>query len=168
MWLLIFVWHKYYITILVICKYDFFFFVTIRDVIIKNMWESRFENLRTLFHLRFAELSLDLGLCPTKTKRTLLASVLRLRPGIRLWRRYARLPLTSKLDALCAAYVNRIPCASRGGRSAQSATYATKNKKPTTRVGFCFWRCRPDLNRRITVLQTGALPLGYCTKSYTL
>ena len=45
----------------------------------------------------------DLGLCPTKTKRTLLVSVL------------------------------------------------------------LFWRYRPDLNRRITVLQTGALPLGYCT-----
>ena len=25
-------------------------------------------------------------------------------------------------------------------------------------------RCEPDLNRRITVLQTGALPLGYRTK----
>ena len=24
-------------------------------------------------------------------------------------------------------------------------------------------RCEPDLNRRITVLQTGALPLGYRT-----
>ena len=34
----------------------------------------------------------------------------------------------------------------------------------TTRVSSIFWRCRPDLNRRITVLQTGALPLGYCTK----
>ena len=88
MWLLNFVWHKYYITILVICKYDFFFFVTIRDVIMKKMWESRFESIRTLLHLRFTELSLDLGLCPTKTKRTLLAGVLRLRPGIRLWRRY--------------------------------------------------------------------------------
>ena len=31
-------------------------------------------------------------------------------------------------------------------------------------MSFVFWRCRPDLNRRITVLQTGALPLGYCTK----
>ena len=26
-----------------------------------------------------------------------------------------------------------------------------------------FWRCRSDLNRWITVLQTGALPLGYVT-----
>ena len=26
-------------------------------------------------------------------------------------------------------------------------------------------RCEPDLNRRITVLQTGALPLGYRTKA---
>ena len=28
-------------------------------------------------------------------------------------------------------------------------------------------RCEPDLNRRITVLQTGALPLGYRTKYKT-
>ena len=30
-------------------------------------------------------------------------------------------------------------------------------------VCFLFWRYRPDLNWRITVLQTGALPLGYGT-----
>ena len=33
-------------------------------------------------------------------------------------------------------------------------------------VCFSFWRYRPDLNWRITVLQTGALPLGYGTKKY--
>ena len=30
-----------------------------------------------------------------------------------------------------------------------------------------FWRWRPDLNRRITVLQTGALPLGYVTRFWS-
>ena len=30
-------------------------------------------------------------------------------------------------------------------------------------MSFLFWRYRPDLNWRITVLQTGALPLGYGT-----
>ena len=38
-----------------------------------------------------------------------------------------------------------------------------KNGIPIWDAAF-LWRCRPDLNRRITVLQTGALPLGYCTK----
>ena len=33
----------------------------------------------------------------------------------------------------------------------------------TFRCAFSFWRYRPDLNWRITVLQTGALPLGYST-----
>ena len=30
-------------------------------------------------------------------------------------------------------------------------------------MGFSFWRCRPDLNWCIAVLQTAALPLGYGT-----
>jgi hypothetical protein len=30
-----------------------------------------------------------------------------------------------------------------------------------TRNPFVYWRRHPDLNRRITVLQTAALPLGY-------
>ena len=32
-------------------------------------------------------------------------------------------------------------------------------------MSFFIWRYRPDLNWRITVLQTGALPLGYGTNS---
>ena len=45
----------------------------------------------------------------------------------------------------------------------------TKNKALLLKC-FVFWRYRPDLNWRITVLQTGALPLGYGTilKSGTL
>ena len=39
-----------------------------------------------------------------------------------------------------------------------------KWKNPESRAFRIFWRWRPDLNRRITVLQTGALPLGYVTK----
>ncbi len=38
-------------------------------------------------------------------------------------------------------------------------SHATKNPDLS---GF-FERCEPDLNRRMTVLQTGALPLGYRT-----
>ena len=38
-----------------------------------------------------------------------------------------------------------------------------KKKWDSKRNPIFLWRCRPDLNRRITVLQTGALPLGYCT-----
>ncbi len=80
--------------------------------------------------------------------------------------RYARLPLTSKLDALCAAYVNRLPLHLRFAKLSSNLRLCSskEKKKDTTRVSFIFWRCRPDLNRRITVLQTGALPLGYCTK----
>ena len=41
---------------------------------------------------------------------------------------------------------------------------AGADKKRNTPNGvFLFWRYRPDLNWRITVLQTGALPLGYGT-----
>ena len=36
--------------------------------------------------------------------------------------------LSSELADLRVGYVNRIPCASHGGRSTQSATYATKTK----------------------------------------
>ena len=38
-------------------------------------------------------------------------------------------------------------------------------KNPTTKtvVGFSCWRCRPDLNWCVAVLQTAALPLGYGT-----
>ena len=35
-------------------------------------------------------------------------------------------------------------------------------KAPLTKC-FLFWRCHPDLNRGIEVLQTFALPLGYGT-----
>ncbi len=38
-----------------------------------------------------------------------------------------------------------------------------KKKKHCIKQCFSFWRYRPDLNWRITVLQTGALPLGYGT-----
>ena len=41
------------------------------------------------------------------------------------------LRLVSKLPDLRVGYVHRHPCATRGGRSAQSATYATKTKKDT-------------------------------------
>ena len=39
----------------------------------------------------------------------------------------------------------------------------SKRKRTSFRMSFFFWRYRPDLNWRITVLQTGALPLGYGT-----
>ena len=39
----------------------------------------------------------------------------------------------------------------------------SKKKTHIIRCAFSFWRYRPDLNWRITVLQTGALPLGYGT-----
>ena len=39
----------------------------------------------------------------------------------------------------------------------------SKRKRTSTRMSFFFWRYWPDLNWRITVLQTGALPLGYST-----
>ena len=38
-----------------------------------------------------------------------------------------------------------------------------QKEKAHRMVCFSFWRYRPDLNWRITVLQTGALPLGYGT-----
>ena len=39
----------------------------------------------------------------------------------------------------------------------------SKKKTHTDWCAFSFWRYWPDLNWRITVLQTGALPLGYST-----
>ena len=39
----------------------------------------------------------------------------------------------------------------------------SKRKRTSARMSFFFWRYWPDLNWRITVLQTGALPLGYST-----
>ena len=39
----------------------------------------------------------------------------------------------------------------------------SKRKRTSFRMSFFFWRYWPDLNWRITVLQTGALPLGYGT-----
>ena len=53
------------------------------------------------------------------------------------------------------------------GRLAQrsSARYCTQKATPCNMQGVAFiWRCRPDLNWCITVLQTVALPLGYGTK----
>ena len=44
-----------------------------------------------------------------------------------------------------------------------SGTDFSKKKTHTIWCAFSFWRYRPDLNWRITVLQTGALPLGYGT-----
>ena len=38
-----------------------------------------------------------------------------------------------------------------------------QNKNDLQKQVVLFWRYRPDLNWRITVLQTGALPLGYGT-----
>ena len=77
------------------------------------------------------------------------------------------LRLTSELVDLRAGYVHRhsvTPWAY--GTEFKPKAYSSKGKKkwdPEWNPIF-LWRCRPDLNRRITVLQTGALPLGYCTK----
>ena len=38
-----------------------------------------------------------------------------------------------------------------------------KKENAHHKVCVSIWRCWPDLNWRITVLQTGALPLGYST-----
>ncbi len=42
----------------------------------------------------------------------------------------------------------------------------TKGRNTASTVLLPFQRCEPDLNRRMTVLQTGALPLGYRTIFY--
>ncbi len=42
-------------------------------------------------------------------------------------------------------------------------SYSPKEKGHPLGCPFFFWRYWPDLNWRITVLQTGALPLGYST-----
>ena len=42
-------------------------------------------------------------------------------------------------------------------------------QRKTHPIGCVFlWRCHPDLNRGITVLQTVALPLGYDTVFFSL
>ena len=95
--------------------------------------------------------------CPKDSKR----------PGIRPWRRYP-LPAPEK-----RAFRTPVGVCEPAFLSARR-TEPSSNPKPAhpkeRKTGHshgvsCFlWRCRPDLNRRITVLQTGALPLGYCTK----
>ena len=86
-------------------------------------------------------------------------------PGIRFQRRYLAFHDASRAGiGQKGGYVNRTPLRQGARNRFELGLCPAKNKKPTTRVGFCFWRCRPDLNRRITVLQTGALPLGYCTR----
>ena len=87
-------------------------------------------------------------------------------PGIRLWRRY---PHSSPDKRACrsSSVVCEPDSASPTARRTASNLGALPHQKQKGHprgVSFCFWRCRPDLNRRITVLQTGALPLGYCTK----
>ena len=42
-----------------------------------------------------------------------------------------------------------------------SVPVSAKKENAHRKVCILFWRYRPDLNWRITVLQTGALPLGY-------
>ena len=44
-----------------------------------------------------------------------------------------------------------------------SAAIAATKKRPTETVDR-IWRCHPDLNRGMKVLQTFALPLGYGTE----
>ena len=73
--------------------------------------------------------------------------------------------LTSELDALCDENVNRTLLRLWRAEPFQVLGLCPTKTKRTLLAGvLLFWRCRPDLNRRITVLQTGALPLGYCTK----
>ena len=105
-----------------------------------------------------------LGLCPTKTKTDHEG-----RGGFGRVFAYGEdthsLRLKSELFDLRSGYVNRTPSAKRTER-VQSGTATPKERKNgiPIRDAVFLWRCRPDLNRRITVLQTGALPLGYCTK----
>ena len=99
-----------------------------------------------------------------KTKDTTWVSW-RLRPGIHLWRRYP-LPTPEKrafLSSVGGCEPDSL-CFARRKVDTKCDLRHQKNKGHSLRVSFVFWRCRPDLNRRITVLQTGALPLGYCTK----
>ena len=63
----------------------------------------------------------------------------RLRPGIRLWRRYARLPLTSELDALCAAYVNRTPLRQGARNRFKSKAYTAKRKNRGHHTGVLYF-----------------------------
>ena len=57
---------------------------------------------------------------------------------IRLWRRFARLPLTSELDALCAANANPARFASCGSES--SIPRQRKEKRPPRWWSFFFGR----------------------------
>ena len=50
-------------------------------------------------------------------------------PGIRLWRRYARLPLTSELDDLRVGYVNRTLQRQRRAEPFQIQSLHTKKEK---------------------------------------
>ena len=87
-------------------------------------------------------------------------------PGIRLWRRYPHSTPEKRAfrspSGVCEPAFLVLRTAEPS--SNPMPTPQKKKIKDTTRVSFIFWRCRPDLNRRITVLQTGALPLGYCTE----
>jgi hypothetical protein len=52
-----------------------------------------------------------------------------------------------------------LPC---GGQKRRLQPARKKKRgKPKIAAPFNVWRRHPDLNRRITVLQTAALPLGY-------
>ena len=90
----------------------------------------------------------------------------RCRPGIRPWRRY---PHSAPDKQACRSSSGACEPDSVAPRRTEPSsnpkpTSSKERKKESTRDSFFLWRCRPDLNRRITVLQTGALPLGYCTK----
>jgi hypothetical protein len=67
-------------------------------------------------------------------------------------------------------FAARLPTGRRAGHPAElAATFEKKRERPQTDSSVCnpslfmrkIWRRHPDLNRRITVLQTVALPLGY-------
>ena len=64
-------------------------------------------------------------------------------------------PRKSKLEVLEKALNSRCKKCSN--------TLVTPKKTRNLEVSSLCERCEPDLNRRITVLQTGALPLGYRT-----
>ena len=101
-----------------------------------------------------------------KIKKTDHEGRRRLRPGIRPWRRY---PHSAPDKRACRSSSGVCEPDSVAPRCTEPSsnpkpTHPKERKKESTRDSFFLWRCRPDLNRRITVLQTGALPLGYCTK----
>ena len=89
----------------------------------------------------------------------------RFRPGIHAKREDTHtLRLKSELFDLRVGYVNRTLLRLGSQIRFKLGLCPTKTKRTLLAGVLLFWRCRPDLNRRITVLQTGALPLGYCTK----